>query len=642
MQRRDFLNGIALSIVAGATPLDLLLADEIKDTRSVKDAIDLKEYYPPKWQGLRGSTNEAYEFAHMLRDKEKFDYSKAKKTEKYDLVVVGAGLSGLSAACFYQEKFGRDKKILILDNHDDFGGHARRNEIEFENGMILGYGGSESLQSPKHLYSKNVLKLLNSLHVNIDKLATNFDVNFYPNLGLSRGVYFSNNVFKEKKIVSGNPGQVVCDDIPKDRLNGKPIKDFISEFPLSKKDKDSLIELFENPKDYLSDMSKDEKNDYLDKTNYKAFLREKVKLSNEAIAYFEGSTDDFLALGIDATACSDARMCYLPGFDNMGLDPIDDDDLAEMEDPYIYHFPDGNSSVARLMVKKLIPNVAAGGMADMSSIVTTKFDYSQLDLPSNNVRLRLRSTAINVENSKKGADVIYMNAADKNMYKISAKKVIMANYNSMIPYIIPTLPQKQKDALAQNVKTPLIHTKVIISNWQSFKKLGIHEFYSPKMPYARVKLDYPVDIGTYKHPRDPNKPICLHMSCSPLVFAAQDGVDFEGMDARTIARVGRSKLYTMSFEEHEKIIREQLQDMLGDSGFNHEKDILAIVLNRWGHCYAYTENSLFDDDEKSDKIIKRARKPFGNITIANSDSDWQAYMHAAIDQAHRAVSEIKG
>ncbi|WP_418187172.1 NAD(P)-binding protein [Aliarcobacter lanthieri] len=641
MDRRDFLNGVALTIMAGMTPLDLLLAGEIKDQRSIKDAIDLKEYYPPKWQGLRGSTDEAYEFAHMLRDGQKFDYSSVKKVESYDLVIVGAGLSGLAAACFYQEKFGRDKKILILDNHDDFGGHARRNEIEFEDGMILGYGGSESFQSPKHLYSENVIKLLNSLNIDIDKLAQKFNVNFYPDLGLSRGVYFSKDIFGEKKIVNGNPGQVVCDDIPKDRLNGKPLKDFINEFPLSQKDKNDLIELFENPKDYLENMNKEDKEEYLNKTNYKSFLREKVKLSDEAIKYFEGSTDDFLALGIDATSCSDARMCYLPGFDNMGLDPIDGDDLAEMEEPYIYHFPDGNSSVARLMVKKLIPNIAAGGMSDMNSIINIKFDYSKLDIDSNNVRLRLRSTVINVENTQKGAKVIYMNAVDQKMYRVDSKDVIMANYNSMIPYIIPTLPTEQKDALSQNVKTSLIHTKVIIKNWQTFKKLGIHEFYSPKMPYARVKLDYPVDIGVYRHPRDPNKPICLHMSCSPLVFAAQDGLDFEGMDARSIARVGRSKLYTMSFEEHEKIIRKQLQDMLGDSGFNHEKDILGIVLNRWGHCYAYSENSLFDDEEESEKIITKARKPFGNITIANSDSDWQAYMHAAIDQAHRAVNEIK-
>ncbi|WP_066167076.1 NAD(P)/FAD-dependent oxidoreductase [Aliarcobacter cryaerophilus] len=638
MERRDFLNGIALSIVAGMAPIDLLAKEDKKELFP----LDINEYYPPNWLGLRGSNNASYEFAHMLRDGEKFDIKKSNKLdEKYDLVVVGAGISGLSAANFYQERFGKDKKILILDNHDDFGGHARRNEIHLEDGYILGYGGSESFQSPKHLFSKNVLDLLKSLNISVDKLGEDFDKTFYPDLGLSRGVYFDKEIFGEKKIVSGNPSQVVCDDIPKDRLNGKPIKEFLNEFPLNDKDKADLIELFDNPKNYLSDMTKDERDEYLAKTSYKVFLRDKVKLSPIAIKYFEGTTDDFLALGIDATCCSDARMCYLPGFDNMGLEPIDEEDLAEMQDPYIYHFPDGNSSVARLMVKKLIPNVAAGGMSDMNTIVSTKFDYTKLDLNSNIVRLRLNSTVVNVEDSKKGAKVTYMSRADKKMYTIKAKSVVMACYNMMIPYLVPTLPKEQKDALALNVKTSLIHTKVVISNWQSFMKNKIHEFYCPNMPYARVKLDYPVDIGTYKHPRDPNKPICLHMTSSPLVYAKQDGIDFEGMDARTIARVGRAKLYEMSFDEHEKIIRKQLQDMLGDDGFNHEKDIKAIVLNRWGHCYSYTLNTMFDDEYESDKAIKKARKHFGNIHIANSDSDWQAYMHAAIDQAYRAVKEIK-
>ncbi|EOH5880234.1 NAD(P)-binding protein, partial [Campylobacter jejuni] len=108
-----------------------------------------KEYYPPNLLGLRGSNNKSYKYAHMLRDGDKFGFSSIKPKENYDLVIVGAGISGLAAACFYQQKFGENKKILILDNHDDFGGHARRNEIQLDEGTILSYGGSESFQSPK-------------------------------------------------------------------------------------------------------------------------------------------------------------------------------------------------------------------------------------------------------------------------------------------------------------------------------------------------------------------------------------------------------------------------------------------------------------------------------------------------------------
>ncbi|WP_257941711.1 NAD(P)/FAD-dependent oxidoreductase [Campylobacter lari] len=631
MQRRDFLNGMALTILAGMTPLQVLYGKEAK----IEDFT--KEYYPPKWLGLRGSNNASYEFAHMLRDGEKFDFSAIKPKQEYDLVVVGAGISGLAAACFYQNKFGKDKKILILDNHDDFGGHARRNEIELEDGTILSYGGSETFQSPKALYSKEVVDLLSSLGVDIDELAKRFDVNFYPDLKLSRGVYFSKSEFGVDKVVNGNPRKVICDDIPEEKSNGRSIEVFIGDFPLNDKDKKDLIALFKSEKDYLKGMDKKQRDEYVAKTSYKKFLEEKVKLSPQAVKFFEGMTDDFLALGIDAVSCEDARVSFLPGFDKLGLDPIEGEALAEMEEPYIHHCADGNATVARLMVRRLIPDVSKKGK-DMDEITLAHFDYSKLDLAKNKVRLRLNSTVINVENTKDGALVTYVNKG-KN-YRVKAKKVVMANYNSMIPYIVPSMPQDQKDALSKNVKTSLLHTKVIISNWEPFIKLGVHEIYSPKMPYARTKLDYPVDMGGYHHPRDPKKPICVHMVCSPLAFANIQGIDLDGMDARDRARVGRNLLFTMSFEEHEKIIRDQLQGMLGSAGFNHEKDIKAIVVNRWGHCYSYTENSLFDDSEEAQKTIELARKPFGNIVIANSDSDWSAYMHSAIDQAYRAVNEL--
>ncbi|MCV3410240.1 NAD(P)-binding protein [Campylobacter lari] len=631
MQRRDFLNGMALTILAGMTPLQVLYGKEAK----IEDFT--KEYYPPKWLGLRGSNNASYEFAHMLRDGEKFDFSAIKPKQEYDLVVVGAGISGLAAACFYQNKFGKDKKILILDNHDDFGGHARRNEIELEDGTILSYGGSETFQSPKALYSKEVVDLLSSLGVDIDELAKRFDVNFYPDLKLSRGVYFSKSEFGVDKVVNGNPRKVICDDIPEEKSNGRNIEAFIGDFPLNDKDKKDLIALFKSEKDYLKGMDKKQRDEYVAKTSYKKFLEEKVKLSPQAVKFFEGMTDDFLALGIDAVSCEDARVSFLPGFDKLGLDPIEGEALAEMEEPYIHHCADGNATVARLMVRRLIPDVSKKGK-DMDEITLAHFDYSKLDLAKNKVRLRLNSTVINVENTKDGALVTYVNKG-KN-YRVKAKKVVMANYNSMIPYIVPSMPQDQKDALSKNVKTSLLHTKVIISNWEPFIKLGVHEIYSPKMPYARTKLDYPVDMGGYRHPRDPKKPICVHMVCSPLAFANIQGIDLDGMDARDRARVGRNLLFTMSFEEHEKIIRDQLQGMLGSAGFNHEKDIKAIVVNRWGHCYSYTENSLFDDSEEAQKTIELARKPFGNIVIANSDSDWSAYMHSAIDQAYRAVNEL--
>lgn len=115
-----------------------------------------------------------------------------------------------------------------------------------------------------------------------------------------------------------------------------------------------------------------------------------------------------------------------------------------------------------------------------------------------------------------------------------------------------------------------------------------------------------------------------------------------GLSARDQARKGRAYLLGTPFEVFERQVREQLQGMLGSAGFDHERDIAEITVNRWAHGYSYFANGLFDDEDEVERIIDQARKPIGNITIANSDSDWNPYAHAAIDQAWRAVGELTG
>lgn len=630
--RRDFLNGMSLAVVAGLSPLSLLHG-EGAGAESLHQGI-----YPPSLTGLRGSTNESYRFAHMLRDGEKFDFSKLPIQESYDLVVVGAGISGLCAACVFQDKHGKQAKILILDNHDDFGGHARRNEFHFGDKMLLSYGGSESLQSPKALYSQEVVAFLNQIGIDIDALAKAFDVNFYPDLGLSRGVYFNQKDFGADLVVSGNPRRMIADDIPPNKINGRPYREFIGDFPMNAVDKEKLIELHENPRDYLKGMSAQEREEYVAKTSYKTFLKDKVGLSPLAISFFEGMTDDFLALGIDSISCEDARSSFLPGFDALKLPPLSKEAEAEISEPYIYHFPDGNATIARMMVKRLIPSVTPA--KSVEEVVLAKFNYEVLDLPTSPVRLRLNSTVVRVSNTQDGAEVFYASAEDNQVHKVFAKKVVMANYNSFIPYIIPEMQKEQKESLAQCVKTPLIHTKVILKDWKSFERLGVHEIYSPRMFYARTKLDYPVDIGAYKHPRNPNEMICVHMVGAPITLIRGMG-DGSTMNAREQSRLARHLLIDLPFSELERMTREQLQGMLGSAGFDHQRDILAITLNRWGHCYSYTFNSLYDDEEESEKIIAQAKKRYGNITIANCDAAWNAYAHSAIEEAMRAVRELE-
>lgn len=615
--RRDFLNGVAVTIAAGMTPLQILQA--APDGR----------YYPPALTGLRGSHVGSFEVAHQMGwEKKVFDTDKLPITEHYDLVVVGGGLSGLSAAWFYREKHPK-AKILILENHDDFGGHAKRNEFQAGGRMIIGYGGSEAFQSPNHLYSKQVNGLLKKLGVNIKRFETAFDRQFYPDLGLSREVFFDKENFGEDKLVTGDPTPMVADDIAPDRLNARAIHDFINDFPLPPADRQALIELHTAPKDYLPGKTAEEKADYLAATSYRDFLLKNVGLSEGAVKYFQSRTNDFMALSIDAVASSDAYNVGFPGFAGLNLAPISEEAAAEMEEPYIYHFPDGNASVARLLVRSLIPGVAPGHTMD--DIVLAAFDYAKLDQPKAAVRLRLNSTAVSVRNVRDGVHIGYSRGGQ--LAQVSGKRCILACYNMMIPYLLKDVPAPQAHALSQNVKYPLVYTKVVIRNWQSFQKLGVHEIYAATLPYSRIKLDYPVSMGGYDHPRDPTQPIGLHMVYVPTSPNS-------GMNARDQARAGRGKLYGQTFEQLEAQLRDQLQRMLGPGGFEHERDILAITVNRWSHGYASFSNSLFDKADESEALMKLAKKPVGHVSIANSDAAWSAYAHAAIDEAYRAVGEI--
>jgi len=239
-------------------------------------------------------------------------------------------------------------------------------------------------------------------------------------------------------------------------------------------------------------------------------------------------------------------------------------------------------------------------------------------------------TCVDVRNEPGKALVTYMRAGAA--HRIEAKHVVLACFHMMIPHIMPDLPQAQRDALARNVKTPLVYTNVLVRNWRPWMTLKVHQISAPMSFHCHVALDFPVSLGGYKHSRDPGEPIVLHLVHVP-------GAPNSGLDARSQFRIGASKLLNTTFAEFEERIRDELDRMLGPGGFDSAGDIAAITVNRWPHGYGYVANSLFDGENYAE-TIKLARTTFGRVGIANSDAAGDAYAHLAIDQAERAVREL--
>ncbi len=627
--RRDFLQGAAVTVAVGALAPELAAA-----AKAEAEAQSAPGYYPPARLGLRGSHPGAFEAAHAVRDGD--FWSKARGLvdthETYDLVVVGGGISGLAAAWFYRRKKPR-AKILIVENHDDFGGHAKRNEFHLNGRMELINGGTMDIDSP-YPYSKAASGLLSALGIDPVKLEKECsDPSIYR--GLRNAVFFDKESWGVDRLVP-----ISIDDRGGAGASPKAWRDFAAAAPVSEAVRKSILKIETGTEDYFPGLTSDQKKDKLWRISYKDYLLTVVKVDPGVIPLYQHRTDDEWGLGIDAVSALDCWGYGLPGFEGLKLEP-GGPSLRRMGytpagysttggSPF-FHFPDGNASIARALVRALVPGAIPAG--DIRELVTAKCDYAALDRPQNAVRLRLNSLCVRARNAGKGVEVVYTpSAGGGKLYRVRARDCVMAGWSMMIPYLVPELPQKQKDALHALVKTPLVYASVALRNWTAFKKLGVDRVMTPGLYFSSFNLNPAVNIGGYRSVRSPQEPIVIRMLRTPAS---------PGLPEYDQNRAGRMELLQTSFGDFERNIRAQLGRVLGPAGFDPARDIEGVMVNRWPHGYAPEYNSLWDKDYDAEHGPNlEARKRFGRIAIANSDSGMAAYTDSAIDQAWRAVNEI--
>ena len=633
--RRDFLNGAALALGAAITPSPLFAAFD-EPTNPEKSSA----YYPPALTGLRGSHPGSFDAAHSLRDGTFWDHAgkPADTGETYDLIVVGGGISGLSAAHYFRKVAGTKARVLILDNHDDFGGHAKRNEFRVDNQFRLGYGGTFSIESPAP-YSAVAKALIQELGIDVPSYPQYLSKDLYRSLGLAPNIFFDKETFGADRLVV-NPASLGATQTADLSSDSNGWKRFMAEAPLSDTAKRDIRRLFDDASDYLPGLSSDEKKARLARMSYAKFLADFVKVDQQVIQLYQAFPQPLFGVGIDAVSAQDAWGLGSPGFQGMKLDPAPGKGMNRDAIPneeagkYFFHFPDGNASIARLLVRKLIPDAVPGSSAN--DIVMARANYARLDQPSSPIRIRLNSTAVRVKHlgdhaTAQEVEVTY--AQGGKVHAVRAAHCVLACWHMVIPYICNELPDKQKEALASAAKVPLLYTNVALRNWTSFQKLGASSVYAPGGYHSFMTLDLPVSMGGYQCSRKPEHPIVVHMMKTPCK---------PGLPARDQHRIGRMELFSTTFETMERNIRDQLTRTLGHGGFDPARDISAITVNRWPHGYAYEYNSLWDKFwlEGTEQPCEVARKRFGRLAIANADAGAYAYTDCAIDQAYRAVQEI--
>jgi spermidine dehydrogenase len=625
IDRRDFLSGTALAAGAALLPAAGAAADAPWPQNGAG-------YNPPLLTGLRGSHVGSFEDAHALRDGDFWqDHAQGRDSgERYDLIVVGAGISGLSAAHFWRAAHP-DARILILDNHDDFGGHAKRNEFHLGGKLHLMNGGTLEIDSPRP-YSAQAAGLITELGIDPDALAKSCDKpDVYRDLGLKHGFFFDKETFGEDRLVAGMPelrwGQ------------GGSWPEFLARTPLSDKARADIIKVETAKVDYFPGLSDAEKKDRLSRMSYRDYLATVIGVDPAVLAFYQSHTHGEWGVGVDAVSALDCWGFYMGGFDGLGLAPTVAPRMSYtpagylLGGSYVFHFPDGNASIARLLVRSLVPGALEGSTA--SDIVGASADYSRLDRPGNQVRIRLSSTCVRARNlgdpaAPAGVEVAWVRGG--KVFTAQAGACVLASYNMMIPYLCPELPAAQKSALHKVVKTPLVYTSVALRNWTSFQKLGISGVTAPGSYHTSLRLNWPVDIGACTAERAPDKPVLVHMTRTPCK---------PGLPEFDQNRAGRYELLSTPFEVFERNIRDQLGRTLAGGSFDPAADITAITVNRWPHGYAPEWNALWDPVLPHDElpnVIGRAR--FGAIAIANSDAGAAAYTDSAIDQAWRAVGDL--
>jgi len=616
--RRDFLGSTLLAsgsvLLKGMTPAELLAArDEFTGYGGIGE-----------YSLSNGNTFDVLRAGHTIRDGTYDPLPKqiVETGETYDCVVIGGGISGLAAALFFQRQAGPHAKCLILENHPIFGGEAKQNEFLVDGKRLIAHQGSAiyQIQYPHSFiagfYDSIGLKTANLTYQKWAGPDPEFPLSRtpYEAIGLQHGQYG----FWFGARFGRKPGMWLIDPVGKD-LEGAPVsKEARAEWLRWLKSEAVEKIKFEKPKVEGDAISR-----YLDSITLEQHYMERFGLSRETVRTFlspvEGGGS---GLGPDAlSAYSDYA------FEMLRPLPEDKGGSDQM-------FPGGNTTIARLMLKTLIPN-AIDGPDTVEGVSRSLVNFPALDNPHSSARIRLSSTAIHVQHdgdASKAESVTIAYLKGDTLYRVQARSVVMAGGCWTAKHIIKDLPETHRNAYAEFYRSPCMMANVAVRNWRFLYRMGMSgcrwfEGVGNYMDVCKLALTG-VDDSTIS----PDSPIVLSLK----VLYSYPGYSTEEQGNR-----GRGEMIRTSFADYEKQIRDQFTEMFASAGFDPRRDIAGIILNRWGHAYLSPQPGFFFGKGAKPaprEILRRA--PFGRVAFANTDLAGAMDHRYSILEAQRAVGQL--